>query len=299
LALGDALFEVVNIRALRGLKIKPHVDLIHVWTPREVARRITQQLLEMYSCPYIVHLEDSEDFLFETFRGEPLRALKHFPAFLANLVFAPRLSHPLRYKEFLANASGVTVIIESLIKFCPVDIPNEIIWAGYQEDLRWNMPVDLDFKHRLGLSDNELVVVYTGNVDIANRREVASLYQAIWLIRQRGFPIKLIRTGRNHVPFLDADLNRHMKDYCLELGHIPRRTIPALLSIADALVQPGKPDQFNNYRFPSKLPEYLASGKPVILPKTNIGLYLKDQEDCLFLEKGDTSDIAQKLEPCS
>jgi glycosyltransferase involved in cell wall biosynthesis len=296
LALGEALFEVVNIKDIYRLKTKINVDLIHVWTPREVVRKITQELLGIYSCPFIVHLEDNEEFMTEVFTGFPLHILKHFPAFLLNLVIPSRLSHPIRYKEFLANAGGITVNIESLKKFCPINVPNETIWAGYQEDLQWDMPVDLEFKHRLGITNSELMVVYTGNVHLVNRQEVASLYQAIWLIRQRGFPVKLIRTGKDFVSFLDGGLNRHKKDYCLELGHLPRRNLPSVLSIADILIQPGIPDQFNNYRFPSKLPEYLASGKPVILPKANIGLYLKDKEECLLLEKGDAFDIAEKLE---
>ena len=54
------------------------------------------------------------------------------------------------------------------------------------------------------------------------------------------------------------------------MGWVKRETIPSVLSIADVLVQPGSPDEFNDYRFPSKIPEFLAMGKPVILPDTNI-----------------------------
>jgi hypothetical protein len=47
-----------------------------------------------------------------------------------------------------------------------------------------------------------------------------------------------------------------------------------LLALADLLVQPGKPDAFNDYRFPSKLPEFLSVGRPVILPDTNIAKHM-------------------------
>ena len=53
---------------------------------------------------------------------------------------------------------------------------------------------------------------------------------------------------------------------------------PQLLVAADILVQPdGSPGPFNDYRFPSKLPDFFASGRPVVLPKTNIGLYLSER----------------------
>jgi len=68
--------------------------------------------------------------------------------------------------------------------------------------------------------------------------------------------------------------------------------VPEILGAADVLVQPGGPSPFNDYRFPSKLPEYLASGRPVVLPRTNVGLELRDGEEALLLERGDAPEIA-------
>ena len=62
------------------------------------------------------------------------------------------------------------------------------------------------------------------------------------------------------------------------------------------LVQPGRPDAFNDYRFPSKLPEFLASGRPVMLPRTNIGLHLEDGVEALLLGHGDADEIADKVD---
>ena len=56
------------------------------------------------------------------------------------------------------------------------------------------------------------------------------------------------------------------------------------------------PDDFNRYRLPSKLPEFLAMGRPVMLPHCNIGHDLEDGEDALLLERGDAIEIAERLE---
>jgi hypothetical protein len=69
-----------------------------------------------------------------------------------------------------------------------------------------------------------------------------------------------------------------------------------LLAAADLLVQPGRSNEFNDYRFPSKLPEFLASGRPVILPRSNVGLLLKNGEEALVLERGDSADIANAMQ---
>ena len=57
----------------------------------------------------------------------------------------------------------------------------------------------------------------------------------------------------------------------IELGAVGWREIPGYLALADAFVQPGAADDFNRYRLPSKLPEFLAMGRPVVLPDCNIG----------------------------
>jgi glycosyltransferase involved in cell wall biosynthesis len=66
--------------------------------------------------------------------------------------------------------------------------------------------------------------------------------------------------------------------------------------LADALVQPGRSGPFNDYRFPSKLPEFLATGRPVILPHANIGRHLRDEEECILLHDGDGLEIAASVE---
>jgi 2-polyprenyl-3-methyl-5-hydroxy-6-metoxy-1,4-benzoquinol methylase len=67
------------------------------------------------------------------------------------------------------------------------------------------------------------------------------------------------------------------------------------MRLADVLVQPGHPGEFNDYRIPSKLPEFLATGRPVVLPATNIGRYLRDGEECVLLRRGDALEIAGTL----
>jgi glycosyltransferase involved in cell wall biosynthesis len=61
------------------------------------------------------------------------------------------------------------------------------------------------------------------------------------------------------------------------------------------VVQPGIPGPFNDYRIPSKLPEFFAMGIPVILPRSNVGLLAKNADECLLLDRGDTPDVVEKL----
>ena len=82
----------------------------------------------------------------------------------------------------------------------------------------------------------------------------------------------------------------------LELGSVGWREIPGYLALADAFVQPGAADDFNRYRLPSKLPEFLAMGRPVVLPDCNIGHDLVDGRSALLLSEGDGLEIAARVE---
>jgi glycosyltransferase involved in cell wall biosynthesis len=77
---------------------------------------------------------------------------------------------------------------------------------------------------------------------------------------------------------------------------VPWREIPGYLALADAFVQPGPPNDFNRYRLPSKLPEFLAMGRPVVLPACNLANDLSEGENALFLRRGDALEIATRIE---
>ena len=263
-------------------------DVIHAWTPREIVREfVTDILLQRFGCPYLVHLEDNEEHIF---------AKSYGARFVQNCdIDVPlHVSHPVRYKQFISNSSGVTVLTEKLLEFKPEKLPGQVIWPGY-DSIFSDLKVNNDLKNKLGIQDSNTVIVYMGNVHDSNRREVHSLYLAVYILNRRGVPVTLIRTGEDYVHVVSEDLPE-LSEYCIELGYLPRKELPDLLSIADILVQPGSSNEFNDYRFPSKLPDFLVSGKPVILPDTNIGKSMESGTNCMLLDKGDAVDIAKNIE---
>lgn len=294
-ALGTRHFDVQTFAEAKRLMQTGRVDLIHAWTPRENVRKMVEILARGYDAPYVVHLEDNEEAILESNLGMPVKLLRNLPEKQLNSLIPEHLSHPVRYRQFLENARGLTMVMDTLQIFGPENEAKEVIWPGYEEELGWHRLPDHALRQRLGIAPQEYVVVYTGNVHNANRKEVFSLYLAVGLLNRRGVPTRLVRTGTDYVRLYDKQL-KMLDQYCISLGHLPRTDLPALLSIADALVQPGKADAFNVYRFPSKLPEYLASGKPVLLPAANIGRFLKDEEEAILLKEGNALEIAQKLE---
>lgn len=297
--IGKAKFDIFDFNDFRKNKIKfadgngPHI--IHAWTPREIVRKFTQTLKNHYNCKYIVHLEDNEEAILKSTYQLDAQLVNLLPAKIINRILDKQYSHPIKYKNFLCDSDGVTVIIEKLLQFKPNDVVGKVIWPGYEESLFNPIPPDLELKKKLGIPEGNFVVVYSGNVHNSNKKEVYNLYLAIAALNRKGIPVILVRTGRDFIDLYD-DVLKGYKECFINLGLVEREVLPRIMSLSDVFVQPGTSDEFNDFRFPSKLPEFLAMGKPVILPNTNIGKYLTDGENCILLSNGDAIEISEKLE---
>jgi glycosyltransferase involved in cell wall biosynthesis/SAM-dependent methyltransferase len=265
-------------------------SLVHAWTPREAVRELVQELSARYGCPYVVHLEDNEDVLTADALGLTVEQLHE-----VNGSVPPTLAHPQRMRSFLAGAAGLTVIVDRLLEFQPNGLPSEVVWPAYEPDLFTADPPDPELKRRLGIGDGESVLVYAGNAHNSNAAELRSLYLAVGAVNRAGRPLKLVRLGRDYVQFLEREL-RSVERHVVRVPLQPRAEVPRYMRLADVLVQPGRADRFNDYRFPSKLPEFFATGRPVVLPRTNVGRFVEDGEEAVLLHRGDALEIAAAVE---
>ncbi len=297
-ALGRPSFSSLNFADVSKRRL-PFPDgrgptLIHAWTPREVVREITELVAERHACRYVVHLEDNEEFLTARHLQTSLSGLRFVPAEHLDQMVGGTLSHPIRYRKFLARAAGVTVITDRLFDFKPPTVPGAVIWPAFEEELFKPQAPDTALRRRLGIVEMDRVVVYHGGVNAVNAAEVASLYLAVGALNRAGIPVKLVRLGRDFVNPLDESI-ASLRQHVIDVSYRPRREIPRFLALADVLVQPGRSDEFNDYRFPAKVPEFLAMGLPVLLPESNIGRHLTDGVECVLLKEGSALEIAAGL----
>jgi glycosyltransferase involved in cell wall biosynthesis/2-polyprenyl-3-methyl-5-hydroxy-6-metoxy-1,4-benzoquinol methylase len=297
---GEPRFQVLDHdeAVLRGVSFanRQGPDLIHAWTPRELVRRTTMSLVQRYKVPYFVHFEDNETIvLLDELPGWSREDLERLPAGALDVIVADHRTHPHHSRRLLAGAAGVTALIDRLLEFKPAEVPGIVFFPGYDATFAKIDSPDEELRVALGIVPDQLLVVYTGNVHNSNFQEVRSLVLAVALVNRRGFRVKLVKTGWNYyvLPELsDPEIAQHV----IDRGFVARSEIHRLLAAADVLVQPGRSNEFNDYRFPSKLPEFLASGRPVILPRSNVGLLLKNGEEALILGNGHSADIADALQ---
>lgn len=296
-AVGEPRFRCISHEELdRQADSFQGETIICGWTPRERVRRHTVRLASRLRVPYLVHLEDNEEYLLRSAAGMTVEELQRLPLEAQDRLSPPELIHPTRHVEFLRGAAGITYITEELNDFNVGHRPHRLMRPGIDAE-RFDPQRDTVKRRRdLGLRPEEFVIVYHGTIHYANQHEMMSLYVAVQLLRRRGHPVRLVRLGHSEFGGVDPRAFKAMSAGVLELGRVDWREIPDYLGVADAFVQPGGPDDFNRYRLPSKLPEFLAMGRPVILPNCNIGHDLTHGENAILLERGNAMEIAARVE---
>ncbi|MDL2290664.1 glycosyltransferase family 4 protein [Desulfovibrio sp. OttesenSCG-928-F20] len=295
--LGEPLFTVRNYDEKDSFSLPPGESaLVHAWTPREGVRRCTQYLRERLRCPYLVHLEDNELAIMKEYLGLNLAEADAMTdaAIAARLPEDTAIScvHPRRFRPFLAGASGITLIVESLADFVPAGVPHMVITPSCNVPSARDAETGSNVRRELGIAADVFVVYYPGAVNKLNRSEIVELYEAVGTLYAEGANILLLRTGIDYCPLPHGLANA---PHVLNLGFRSWEEMARFPAAADFFVQPGGSNPYNDYRFPSKLPEFFAAGKAVLLPATNLGKKIRHGVDAWVLEQGDAKEIASTL----
>jgi len=288
-------------RALTAGATDEAADIVVAWTPRENLRPLALAAARRWRVPCVVHLEDNEDAITARYLGVPCERIAALGWWTLRRIRGLALSHPRRMRSFMQQVDGTSMIISSLSEFAACCKPSRVFWPGYDEALfnaETSAPAPEERRRILrsyGVADNELGLVYTGNIHYGNAEDMQILYATVATLNHCGTPTRLIRTGETHVADFEQRMGEAMQ-YVNSPGLLPRRELPHLIGAADVLVQPGLPGIFNDYRFPSKLPEYLVSGRPVVMTRTNLGRYLSDGEEALVVPGGQVGEMVDAVQ---
>jgi glycosyltransferase involved in cell wall biosynthesis len=264
--------------------LDPGSTMLIGWTPRKAVRQALSRAAAQAGAPYIVHFEDNEDHLAELRTAEAG----------AEALQADRTER----QRFVAGALGATVIEPRLQETLPEGLPSLVLEPGVDLELLASpLPPhrSASLLRALGVPAEAKVIVYPGNIHRANAGEMAELYKAVRQIREEGRDIVLIKTGKDDVRIADRLGFEPGGAGVIDAGQVERPLLIELMKCADLFVQPGVPGPFNDFRLPSKLPEFMAIGRPIILPRTNVGLRLEGDEALMF-DDGSAGEIAAGIQ---
>ncbi len=268
-------------------------DVIHAWTPREVVRHFVRSYMAIRPTPLLMYLEDNESWIScRTLGLEKETLVQQTEQSISDKLPAGR-AHPFRYDSFIGLADAVAVIQDKLKVEVPPWVHCETVMPGVDLELFSPRPVKPLLRKQYGVAKNEKVIVYHGVLDEFRRPGIETLCRAVGSINQQGYRCRLLRTGPFALDFLEQ-LPPEIASAVSDLGVLPKHELPDILALADVFVQPGKMDPFEDLRLPSKVPEFLAMGRPVLLPDVNISHLFRDGVDAVLLRTGSAEEIASK-----
>jgi len=144
-------------------------------------------------------------------------------------------------------------------------------------------------------------ILYCGGLTII-KDGVDILIKSFTKLSGRHPEVKLVLLGKadppeNEVVLRNLVIQSNLTDRVLFLGQLSRNDVPAYLVNATILALARPTSLVADAGFPSKLTEYLACGKPVVVTKVGeIPVYLKDQQNAFISEPDSADAFADKLE---
>jgi len=268
-------------------------DVIHACTPREVVRRFTMSYMDKRPTPLVIYLEDNEAWISTQAAGLNGTSLFRYTHRELSNRLPDTLSHPFLYGSFIGLADAVAVIQDKLRVEVPPWVHCETVMIGVDIDFFSPRPPDPELRSKYGVAQHERVIVYHGGVHRFTRPSIETLCKAVGLINRQGYPCRLLRSGLHALDFLNQ-MPHETASMITDIGFLPRQALPGLLALADVFVQPGGIDPFEDLRLPGKVPEFLAMGRPVVMPNTNISHLFREGRDALLLRSGTVGEIAEK-----
>ena len=222
-----------------------------------------------------------------------------YPFVVSGNGFIQKINLKIYLSFVLKKFDGIYVISNALRKYfnhvLKNKIPVEIINMIVDPDRFKVAPADENHKNKY--------IAYCGSLN-DNKDGVDILLQAFGealLKKKINNHIKLMLIGSCELASFQKKLDgiideKKCRDNVFFMGKVERAKIPELLNGADALAlaRPGSKQAEGG--FPTKLGEYLATGKPVII--TDIGEicnFLKDGHNAFIAKPGDVNSFSEKI----
>ena len=256
-------------------------DIVHAWTPREIVRQFCEQLWQKTQARWVIHLEDDESAVREATEMSREDLLHR--------------TDPLHGPWFMELADGFTIIQDNLFR----DLPPERLFMTLQPG--FDLPAarrnkEPAFTRELfSIPEDFKIITYPGAASGANAEDLLDLFNAVHLLNEHGTPCILLKTGFPDIR-IRKQLPQGAENWIRDVGYLPREQMWRLIELADIVVQPGRVNDYNEYRLPSKLPDFLCLGKPLVTSITNLGRKLEDGEEALILQNSSAKEIAARCQ---
>lgn len=198
------------------------------------------------------------------------------------------------YSKYLKLSSGVICITPSWSEWANRKrLPNINISSFFPSTA-------LKFEHTVNPKD-ELEIVFMGN--LIGRELIIRIFSAIKICKNKGLIINMKIIGSNKMGYRQWPAFFYLKFFSkiskqvTFLGFLEDSDRDAALSKADVFVLLRKDDKESLYSFPTRVPEYLSFGKPLILSRSNyLSSIFEHHKNIFFISKDNKAeDLSEEL----
>jgi len=282
-------------------------DIIHVWNPRTLASRVGLEVFVSTGAKLVVNYEDPEHYHFDTMTApvktaqalqyvdKPFLTPDDVEAFMSSLNWhwilhqlpnpdSGQFLHPLFYGILNQLASGFTAIWHPWIKLLQERFEKPTLLMPYSTDFdkRTTFSGDIKaFKDKWGMAEDAFIFLRTGRTyDMVDDQGV--MFAAF---------AECIKTKPNSLLIARFGLEKHV----IRPGFLRQESYAAVLEMADVVLCPGYPDDYNRYRLALKIIEYMIEGKAMICYASGIGEDLVEGENALLLDPYTPEHMCQQM----
>ncbi len=298
-------------------------EIIHLWTPRHLPARVGLESWSRTAARLVIHYEDDEEFilseiesnqhfgtddlaLYRAMRGATLdfadltsRAESLDLPFLGQTLLDPwswPWIHPLVTPLVEKLAAGFTVISTSYARSLAErgEQPVRILYPGVDRT-RFTPEVDSTrLRRKLGLV-GKTVLLYSG--PIAEFHDFMAFLAGLARIVADYPDVVVVQVGHNHIPQITGPFVERsgLASHVLFAGPVPHRQMHRYLGLADLFLGVAATSRFNAHRLPSKLPEYMAMARPIVLAEVGFGRELDDGTEVVKIGGDEPDEVEQGL----
>lgn len=176
------------------------------------------------------------------------------------------------------RVDAVTAINHHLVDLAKSLMPagSPIIWLPAGSNVgRFEVPTKSEARRSLGCSSDDRVVAHIGFADY----DETLLVRTFALLSDLQPALQILTAGREPAGLESSLLARGRMDVWRHLGNVPYRQLGTVLAAADVLLLPYSDRPVNRGRFPNKLGDYLAAGRPIVTnPTGDVGQLIASEE---------------------
>lgn len=210
--------------------------------------------------------------------------------------YLEKRNHNIFLKKSLKSYDGIALMTQALINEFKNYLNSHIKFL--------HLPMTVDLERFQSSTDplSKFQLPYIAFVGVMNDAKdgISNLIKAFNIIKDKFPSYKLYLVGAWHY---DTPIHLHLiKVFCLEervfwMNEYAKDFIPNIIGNADLLVLPRPDSKQARGGFPTKLGEYLATGKPVCATQIGeIPNYLTDNVSVFFAEPGSVDSFAESME---